>query len=184
MSISVHSVRALFFVTLVLAPGAVAYGQPPARAGSLSAWSLGVSPGLWNRVPTSEGRRNGTAWDACLERRIGDGRIRAIRVQLGTGAGEKPLEPGFNYSRLLLGIVREVTTASQPPFTVYVAAGAGVYELRSPAGRTERPSAYGSVGFDARLGKSPASISAEVQVHTIGSAVYGTTSLGVRIHLG
>ena len=184
MSRSPRSVRVVLLVILLLITGSLAYAQPPARAGSLSTWSLGFSEGLWNRVPTGEQRHNGTAWDACLERRVGDGRVRAIRFQLGTGLGEEPLEPGFNYSRLLLGIVRELTTASQPPFTVYIAAGGGVYALRLPAGHRERPSAYGSLGFDARLGKSPASLSAEIQVHTIGGGVYGTTSLGVRIHVG
>jgi hypothetical protein len=147
---------------------------------------LGVSAGVWDRVPThsENGGHNGAATDVSLECRLGsathDG-APAIRVQIGKGAGQGVREPGFDYTRLLIGVVRKLTGASRAPFTVYVSAG-GACVLTSPGERRTKPSVYGAIGLDVALGSSPASIGAEEQVHTIGSVVYGTASVFVQIH--
>jgi hypothetical protein len=138
-------------------------------------------------VPTDSenGRHNGTAADVSIQRRLGsanDVEAPAIRLQVGTGSGEGAGQPGFNYTRLMVGVVRPFTGASRPPFAVYVAAGGGAYALTSPGARSTKASVYGAIGMDVSLGSSPASISAEVQVHAIGTGMFATTSIGARIH--
>ena len=150
-----------------------------------NAWAIGVFPGLWDGVPTAsnQGRHNGTSIDFSVEGRIvRSDRAPAIRVQFGQGRGEGPGRPGFDYRRIMIGGTWKLTTASQEPFSVYAAAGAGAYNTASAVARETRPSVYGALGLDVRLGSSPLSIGAEIQVHTIGGALYGTTSLGARIH--
>jgi hypothetical protein len=175
------------FVTVFMAWEGAAYAQAPSPATPASTWTIGVSAGLWDRVPTDRenGRHNGTAVEASVQRRLGsahDAGAPAIRVQVGTGSGTGAGQPGFNYTRLMVGVVGPFTGASRPPFAVYVAAGGGAYALTSPGARSTKASVYGALGLDVSLGSSPASISAEVQMHAIGTGVFATTSLGARIH--
>jgi hypothetical protein len=144
-----------------------------------------MSPGLWDRVPTAsgDGRHNGTSFDVSVERRLGrSSQAPAFRAQFGKGRGEGAGGPGFDYRRVMVGGTLPLTSASQRP-TVYAAAGVGAYAVTSPLVRKMKPSLHGGLGLDVALGSSPASIGAEIQVHSIGGAVYGTTSLGIRLHL-
>jgi hypothetical protein len=178
---------AMVFAALLMSWTDAVQAQTP---GIVELWNpclIGVSAGVWDRVPTHSetGRHNGASTDVSLECRLGsathDG-APAIRVQIGKGAGQGVREPGFDYTRLLIGVVRKLTGASRAPFTVYVSAGGGAYELTSLGERRTKPSVYGAIGLDVALGSSPASIGAEEQVHTIGSVVYGTASVFARIH--
>lgn len=150
-----------------------------------NAWAIGVFPGLWEsaRTASDQGRHYGTAIDFSVERRlVRSERAPTLRVQFGQGQGEGPGRPGFDYRRVMIGGTWKLTKPSQEPYTVYVAAGVGTYAMRSAVLRETRPSVYGALGLDVRLGSSPLSIGGELQVHTIGGARYGTTSFSARIH--
>ena len=178
---------AVFLLTVFLMSGREAHAQTPGAPGPADGWVVAASLGGWDRVPTrsGDGHRYGTALDASIQRSLGPARggAPAIRVQVGTGSGDGVREPGFNYTRLLIGLVRNVTSASQAPFTVYASGGGGAYAVRSPRGRDTKPSVYGAIGLDVALGSTPTSLGAEVQVQSIGGRLYGTTSLGVRLHV-
>jgi hypothetical protein len=142
---------------------------------------------VWGHVPTdsSDSRPNGKAFDVSVERRIGaasDPGAPAIRVQIGRGAGGDGRQSGFDYRRVTIGLMRTFVSASQSPFSVYVAAGGGAYSVTSPVEHSTKPTAYGGIGLDVALGSSPASVGAEIQLQSIGGAIYGTTSLNARVH--
>jgi hypothetical protein len=165
-----------------------ACAQIPGAVDLRSGWAIGLAPGVWGHVPTdsSDSRPDGKAFDVSLERRIGAAShpgAPAIRVQLGTGEGGDGRKPGFDYRRVTVGLIRTFVGASRSPFSVYVAAGGGAYRLTSSVERSTKPTVSGGIGLDVGLGSSPVSIGADVQVQTIGAAVYGTTSLSARLHL-
>jgi hypothetical protein len=173
-------------VTLLLAFDARAYAQVREDAAPMTTWVLGVSTGLWDvtRMTYIE-RRVGVAFDATVEHRIGPSRgagDRAVRLQVGTGRGDEYGGPGFDFTRVTLGVVRQLG-GGHPPFTIQVAAGGGAYALSSRDGRRTRPSVFGAVGWDAKLGTGAASLHAEAQLLTIGSGLYGSVSVGLQAHL-
>ena len=168
--------------------GGAAYAQTAASpAVPVGAWTAGGSAGLWDRVPTDSehGRRNGHAVDLLLQRRVGaaaDAGASSIRVDVGRGRGAESGQPGFDYRRVLVGVERPFVSASRAPFHVYTAFGGGAYLERSPGVRSTKPSVFGALGMDVSLGSSPLSITAEAQLHSIGASLFGTTSLGTRVH--
>jgi hypothetical protein len=112
---------ATFVVCAAIGAGpAVACAQGSRHVTPVSAWTTGAFAGLWDRVPTRSetGRKNGAAFDATVQRRIGpalDAGASSIRLDVGRGTGTASREPGFDYRRLLVGLERPLTTASQPP---------------------------------------------------------------------
>ena len=152
-----------------------------------SGWAIGLAPAVWGHVPTdsADSRPDGKAVDFSLERRIGsasDPASPAVRVQVGKGEGGDGRKPGFDYRRVTVGLMRTFVGASESPFTVYVAAGGGGYSVTSAVEHRTKPTVYGGIGFDAALGSSPVSLGAEIQIQSIGTGVFGTTSLNARVH--
>lgn len=152
-----------------------------------AAFKVSVSAGLWDHVPTDseQGRHPGDGFDVSLDGRLGRAAPGAlsIRAELGTGSGTGLGRPGFDYRRLIVGAVRPFISASRQPFLVYLSGGGGAYVETSRGARRIEPSVYGAIGLDVVLGSSPVSLGAEVQVHTIGSGLYGTTSLTARLRV-
>jgi len=159
-----------------------------------SAVTFGWSGGVWDHVPTSSdgSHHPGLGADATIEGRLTPARrddALRLRLQIGRGSGEGVGEPGFDYTRWILSVVRPIVGASSRAFTVFGAGGAGRYVTSSagkaspPHAATGRMSVFGSVGFDAAIGRSPFSIDAELQLHSIGEQLFGTTSVGLRVHL-
>lgn len=153
-----------------------------------SAVTVGLSSGVWDHVPTSSdgAHHPGLGADATLEGRLMPARrdeALRLRLQIGRGSGEGVGEPGFDYTRWILSVVRPIVGASSRAFTVYGAAGAGHYETASARQSSGQLSVFGAVGFDAAIGRSPFSIDAELQLHSIGQQLFGTTLVGLRLHL-
>ena len=159
-----------------------------------SALTFGWSGAVWDHVPTSSdgARHPGFGADATIEGRLTPARrddALRLRLQIGRGSGEGVGEPGFDYTRWILSVVRPIVGASSRAFTVFGAGGAGRYVTSSagkaspPHAATGRLSVFGSIGFDAAIGRSPFSIDAELQLHSIGEQLFGTTSVGLRVHL-
>jgi len=153
-----------------------------------SAVTLGWSGGVWDHVPTSaDGRHHpGLGADASIEGRLTPARrddALRLRLQIGRGSADGVGEPGFDYTRWILSVVRPIVGASSRAFTVYGAAGAGRYETASARQSSGQLSVFGAIGFDAVIGRSPFSIDAELQLHSIGQQLFGTTSVGLRVHL-
>ena len=159
-----------------------------------SAVTIGLSSGVWDHVPTSPdgAHHSGLGADATIEGRLTPARrddALRLRLQIGRGSGTGAGEPGFDYTRWILSVVRPIVGASSRAFTVYGAGGAGRYVTSSagkssaPRGGTGRLSIVGAIGFDAAIGRSPLSIDAELQLHSIGQQLFGTTSVGLRVHL-
>lgn len=164
-----------------------ASAQPTNPVDLRSGWAIGLAPAVWGHVPTdsTDSRPDGKAVDFSVERRIGsasDPAAPAIRVQLGKGDGGDGRKPGFDYRRMTVGLMRTLVGASRSPFTVYVAAGGGAYSVTSAVERSTKPMVYGGIGFDAALGSSPVTLGAEIQIQSIGTGVFGTTSLNARVH--
>ncbi|HEX5214969.1 MAG TPA: hypothetical protein VFV98_05870 [Vicinamibacterales bacterium] len=153
-----------------------------------SAVTIGVSSGLWDHVPTSSDsvHHPGLGADATIEGRLTPARrddALRLRLQIGRGSGDGAGEPGFDYTRWILSVVRPIVGASSRAFTVYGAGGAGRYETASARQSSGQLSLSGAIGFDAAIGRSPLSINAELQLHSIGQQLFGTTSVGLRVHL-
>ena len=165
-----------------------AFAQSVHAPVTVDTWRVGAFAGLWARVPTDPqhpGLHNGAAFDASVERRIGGeaDSTTALRVQAGRGHGETAQGPGFDYTRVMVGVTRVLGRASQPPFFVYLAAGGGAYAVSSAVERTTKPSVYGSVGLDVTPGAGLVSIAVEIQLHTIGAGAYAVSMLGAKIRV-
>jgi hypothetical protein len=118
-----------------------------------------------------------------VARRLGGGQSPfSLRVETGRGEGAGGRQPGFDYTRVIVGIVRTLQSASAAPFTVYLAGGGGSYAVRTSLMHDTKASVFGAIGLDVRPGSSPISFGAELQVQTIGDGLYGTTSLQARLH--
>ena len=146
--------------------------------------------GSWGHTaPPDDATRSG-AFDISIQRSLGrkwpDTSEPAIRLQVGRGNSYKSGEGDFHYRRVMLGAVHEysiIFRRRRRPFYVHLAAGAGAYRVSS-AGKSEtKSSLFAEAGFDVRLGSSPLTLGPEVQLHTIGDLLYGTTSIVARIRL-
>src|SRR6187455_339927 len=76
-----------------------------------SAVTLGWSGGVWDHVPTSaDGRHHpGLGADASIEGRLTPARrddALRLRLQIGRGSADGVGEPGFDYTRWILSVVR------------------------------------------------------------------------------
>ena len=186
MRVGSRVARLTFLMWLVVLSGSVANAQGVTSVGPRRAWALGLSGGLWGSVPvdSKDPRPSGKAFDLSVERLVGVNRpgALAIRVQGGTGLGDAGRKPGFNYRRLVIGVVRTSTSASSAPFTVYWAAGGGAYRAASSRRSDTVGSVYGAFGLDVALGSGVTSIGAELQLQALDGGLYGTTSLSARLH--
>jgi hypothetical protein len=201
---TVHLLRSAVLAALLLAPGTHAAAQDSRGAQRLGTWAIGASAGLWDHLdPSRRPDDVNVAVDASIERRFNwcpDGGGRAIRVQVGRGAGGGRGGPGFDYTRLTVGTIHHIFHGrdySGVEGAVYVAAGGGAHVL-TPAtdlphvlvtdgkslseGRRTRPSAFGGIGWDLWLGTRRATVRGEAQLYSIGSRFYGSASLGLQVH--
>jgi hypothetical protein len=180
----------------LLAAAAPGYAQAP-NGPRMSTWAFGASGDLQLR----EDRQNRDDVDegfvASVERRVirlgPRGRdVLGIRVQMGSGPGDWRVD-GQSYTRLLAGVIRHGCVGKDECYdnkgrVVYLFAGGGVYRLRSPGAAVPtvprtRPSAFGGLGMDRKLGTGRVTLRMEFGGASIGTELHTAISLGLQVHI-
>jgi hypothetical protein len=173
-------------------------GDAQAPAGPrMSRWAFGAAGELLLRedIPYRDDVDEG--FTASLERRIirlgpQERDVLGIRVQVGRGPGDWRAD-GLSYTRLLAGVIRHACVGKDECYgkegrLVYLFAGGGVYRLPSPgaaapsAPRT-RPSVFGGLGMDRKLGTGRTTLRMEFGGASIGTELHAAISMGLQVHI-
>lgn len=181
--------------TFLLAAATPVHAQAP-RAPRMSTWSFGAAVDLLLRENKSNRDNVDEAFVASVERRfvrLGPrGRdALGIRVEVGRGPGDWRVD-GLSYNRLLVGVIRHGCIGNDECYdnegrVAYLFAGGGIYRTSqgaaAPAAPRMRPSVFGGLGMDRRLGKGRTTLRMEFGGASIGNELHTAISVGLQVHI-